>query len=72
VTPKNGLSNVLSPQRSGKEICIHHVMGGQKYRIDLYNIYEKFYDIFPNNFLMDNCSIFHPTICAKEMEDENA
>jgi hypothetical protein len=40
--------------------------------VDPYNIYEKFYDIFPNNFLMDNCSIFHPTICAKEMEDENA
>jgi hypothetical protein len=21
---------------------------------------------------MDNCFIFHPIICAKEMEDENA
>jgi hypothetical protein len=21
---------------------------------------------------MDNCLIFHPIICAKEMEDENA
>jgi hypothetical protein len=39
---------------------------------DPYNIYEIFNDILPNNFLMDNCSIFHPTICAKEMEDENA
>jgi hypothetical protein len=39
---------------------------------DPYNIYEKFYDILPNNFLMDNCSIFHLTICAKEMEDEIA
>jgi hypothetical protein len=39
---------------------------------DPYNIYKKFYDDFANNFLMENCSIFHPTICAKEMEDENA
>jgi len=39
---------------------------------DPYNIYKKFYDILPNNFLIDNSSIFHPIICAKEMEDENA
>jgi hypothetical protein len=41
-------------------------------KTDPYNIYKKFYDVLPNNFLVDNCFIFHFIICAKEMEDENA
>ncbi len=40
--------------------------------LDFYNIYETLGCFRQKKISINNCSIFHPTIYAKQMEDENA